>query len=113
MILNFTNNEINDKIDKIFKFVDTDNSSSIEYQEFIRACITKESLINDDILNFAFGFFDKDGSGQITVQELYDVFSAENIVSENILKLIIDEIDTNGDGQISFDEFKNMMKFIK
>ena len=103
---------MNDKVDKVFRVVDSDNSGSIEYQEFIRACITKESLINDDILNFAFGFFDKDGSGQITVQELHNIFSAENIVSERMLKVIVDEIDTNGDGQISFDEFKNMMKFI-
>ena len=100
------------EVDQIFNCVDSDKNGFIEYQEFLRACINKESILDEGTLRYAFEFFDKDGSGQITVEELQQVFYQEEDnknVSEKVLKLLVDEIDTNKDGQISYEEFKNMM----
>ena len=69
--------------------------------------------MDNRIIKFAFRYFDKDGSGKITYDEIEEVFqnsiSDKTKVSES-LKKIIAEVDTNGDGIISFNEFSNIMK---
>jgi len=102
------------EVEAIFKNVDNDNNGYIEYEEFIRACIDRNKLFNDEYLKLAFNFFDLEGSGQITVKNLKDVFGGggDLIVSSNIIRGIMGDIDLHGDGQISYDEFKKMMKKI-
>ncbi|CAG7726573.1 unnamed protein product [Allacma fusca] len=54
----------------------------------------------------AFGFFDKDGDGSITKDELGIVMrSLGQFASEEELKEMLKEVDINGDGTFSFDEF--------
>ena len=90
-----------------------DNNGYIEYEEFVRAAVSKERFINENVLRFAFRYFDKDGSGEITFNEIEDVFreslTDKNKVHESLEK-IIGEVDVNGDGVISFEEFTNIMK---
>ena len=97
----------------IFKNLDMDNNGYIEYEEFVRAAVSKERFLNENVLRFAFRYFDKDGSGEITFNEIEEVFKQsiadKNKVHES-LKKIISEVDTNGDGVISFDEFSTVMK---
>ena len=90
-----------------------DNNGYIEYEEFVRAAVSKERFINENVLKFAFRYFDKDGSGEITFDEIEDVFKesvADKSKVHDSLKKIISEVDTNGDGIISFSEFSNIMK---
>lgn len=102
------------EIDDIFKKLDSDNNGFIEYEEFVRASINKEALVTDEILKFAFNFFDKDGSGQITIGELKNIFcnNQDKQISEELMKKIMEEIDTDGNLEISFSEFKEMMQNI-
>ena len=97
----------------IYKNIDMDNNGYIEYEEFVRAAVSKEKFLNENVLRFAFRYFDKDGSGEITFNEIEEVFKQsiadKNKVHES-LKKIISEVDTNGDGVISFDEFSTVMK---
>jgi len=97
----------------IYKNLDMDNNGFIEYEEFVRAAIDKEIFITDHILLFAFKHFDKDGSGEITFDEIEKVFKKsirdKSKVHESLLK-IIKEVDINGDGKISFAEFCRVMK---
>ena len=112
-ILNKNEDEAKKEVDRMFLSVDADKSGFIEYEEFIRACINKETLLNDSYLKFAFSFFDKDGSGQITVNEIKEVFCGGNAnVSNKLIEKLIAKIDTDGDGQVSFAEFKKMMRQI-
>jgi len=100
-------------VSQIYKNIDMDNNGYIEYEEFVRAAVSKEKFTNDNILRFAFRYFDKDGSGEITFDEIEEVFK-ESITDKNkvhnTLKQIIKEVDINGDGVISFEEFSNVMK---
>ena len=100
-------------VDQIFKNIDMDNNGYIEYEEFVRAAVSKERFINENVLRFAFRYFDKDGSGEITFDEIEDVFresvADKNKVHESLQK-IIGEVDSNGDGVISFEEFTHIMK---
>ena len=100
-------------VDQIFKNIDMDNNGYIEYEEFVRAAVNKEHFLNENVLKFAFRYFDKDGSGEITFDEIESVFKESITDKKNVseaLKKIISEVDTNGDGIISFNEFADIMK---
>ena len=43
--------------------VDTDGNGSIDYSEFVTACINKESILSKKRLKAAFRIFDKDNNG--------------------------------------------------
>ena len=103
----FTKEEVENEVNIIFKNIDNDNNGSIEYEEFVRAVIGKEKLLSEEILLFAFHFFDKDGSGDITIDEMQVIFGEE--IDRAELEKLIKEIDINEDSQISFQEFKTMM----
>ena len=100
-------------VEQIYKNIDMDNNGYIEYEEFVRAAVSKERFINENVLRFAFRYFDKDGSGEITFDEIEDVFKqsvTDKAKVHESLKQIISEVDSNGDGIISFTEFSDIMK---
>lgn len=49
---------------------DVDNSGTIDYGEFIAATLHLNKVEREDHLVAAFSYFDKDGSGYITQDEL-------------------------------------------
>lgn len=49
---------------------DTDNSGTIDYGEFIAAMLHINKIQKEDHMYAAFSYFDKDGSGYITQDEL-------------------------------------------
>lgn len=49
---------------------DVDNSGTIDYGEFIAATLHFNKIEREDHLFAAFSYFDKDGSGYITADEL-------------------------------------------
>ena len=104
---------LKDDVRQIFKNLDMDNNKYIEYEEFVRAAVSKEKFMTDNVLRFAFRYFDKDGSGEITFDEIEEVFKKSVTNKDNVhdgLQKIIKEVDINGDGIISFDEFSIVMK---
>jgi calcium-dependent protein kinase len=100
-------------VEQIYRNIDMDNNGYIEYEEFVRAAVSKDKFLNENVLRFAFRYFDKDGSGEITFDEIEDVFK-ESITDKSkvheSLSQIINEVDANGDGVISFKEFADIMK---
>ncbi len=114
---NLKGNDIKDKVDIIFKNIDTDHNGYIEYEEFIRAAVNPKIFISRNYLKFAFSYFDKDGSGDISFNEVKERFmqnqeNTNNELIEKLLKQNFDQIDINKDGTLSFDEFCHMMKNI-
>lgn len=59
----------------------------------------------------AFDYFDKDGSGSISSDELLQVMRAmgQNPTEDELLNLVM-EVDIDGNGTIDFPEFLDMMK---
>ena len=100
-------------VDEIYKNLDMDNNGYIGYEEFVRASVSKDYFVKDNVLRFAFRYFDKDGSGEITFDEIEELF-AQSINDKNkireTLNNIIKEVDVNNDGKINFDEFSKVMK---
>lgn len=98
-------------VEEIFSRIDNDDNGCIQYEEFIRAGIDKRIFLDEEILHFAFDYFDKDGSGSITLEEVATIFCVENdpALTMELMKKIIKGIDTDGNGEISYDEFATMM----
>lgn len=71
---------------------DVDNSGTIDYGEFIAATVHLNKLEREEHLVAAFRYFDKDGSGYITVDELQQA-CAEHHMTDVLLEDIIREVD--------------------
>ena len=97
----------------IFIKLDDNKNGYIECEEFIRAGIDKKLLKSKKVLRFTFDFLDKDRNGEISIEELKEVFRNEGEYNDddydkNMIELV-KSIDTDLNGRISFDEFYNMM----
>ena len=71
-----------------------DNSGTIDYGEFIAATLHMNKLEREENLVSAFSFFDKDGSGFITIDELSEAcreFGLDDVHLEDMIK----DIDQN------------------
>ncbi|RVW23629.1 Calcium-dependent protein kinase 20 [Vitis vinifera] len=88
---------------------DIDNSGTIDYGEFVAAMLHLNKIEKEDHLYAAFSYFDKDGSGYITQDELQQAceqFGLEAIHLEDVIR----EVDQDNDGRIDYSEFVAMMQ---
>ena len=109
-LLNFVSEEFLSNYDEIFSLLDGDNNGYLDYEEFLRATLDRSFFVNENVLNFAFKFFDKDNSGYISRDKIKSYFIGTKM-SEELFSNIFDEIDRNKDGKIDFNEFKEMMMY--
>lgn len=68
---------------------DIDNSGTIDYEEFVAATLHMNKVDTEDHLFAAFSYFDKDGSGYITLDELQEAckeFGVDDVHLEEIIK---------------------------
>lgn len=101
--------EAKETVDKIMQQVDNDKSGNIDYSEFLKACSNYNKLVSRENLETAFQLFDKDGSGDITIEELRDVLGKELVMQDDYWRQIVVEVDQNGDGVIDLKEFISLM----
>ena len=102
--------EINEIIDGIFLMLDSSNSGFIQYEQFLRACLRKEKILNDKYLLYAFNFIDKDGIGKLTIQSIKHSFGGnENNISDAVFENIFKEVPHIKDNEMNYEEFKIMM----
>ena len=69
-----------------------DNSGTIDWGEFIAATVHLNKLEREEHLVAAFKYFDKDGSGYITVDELQQACKEHNM-GNVLIEDIIKEVD--------------------
>lgn len=104
--------EANRRIEDLFLTLDGDNSGFIEYEEFLRACLDKETILKEELLQYAFNFFDKNGADEITRNQLYEMFKSCNHHKKHITAIcsnIINEHDKKKKGTIDYNDFKQMI----
>merc|ERR1711862_773387 len=87
----------------MFKCLDTDGSTRIEYSEFLAAVIPDDSKLQEDILRRTFARFDRNGDGQVCRGELLHVLGESCNASE--IEDLLQDADTSGDGNLNFEEF--------
>ncbi|PON42071.1 Calcium dependent protein kinase [Parasponia andersonii] len=97
------------EIHHLMQAADVDNSGTIDYGEFIAATLHLNKVNKEDHLVAAFSYFDRDGSGYITQDELQracDEFGIEDVHLEEMIR----EVDQDNDGRIDYNEFVAMMQ---
>lgn len=65
------------------------NSGSIDYVEFVAAMLNSNKIDKEDHLYTAFSYFDKDGSGYITADELQkacEEFGLQDVHLEEMIR---------------------------
>ncbi|GLT52207.1 hypothetical protein SLA2020_255600 [Shorea laevis] len=97
------------EIKSLMDAADIDNNGTIEYGEFLAATLHLNKMEREENLVAAFSYFDKDGSGYITIDELQQAckdFGLGDVHLDEMIK----EIDQDNDGRIDYGEFAAMMK---
>ncbi|KAK8590250.1 hypothetical protein V6N13_089011 [Hibiscus sabdariffa] len=97
------------EINGLMQAADIDNSGTIDYSEFIAAMLHLNKIQKEDHLFAAFNYFDKDGSGYITPDELQQAceqFGLQDVHLEEVIR----EVDQDNDGRIDYSEFVAMMQ---
>ncbi len=97
------------EFEEIMVDLDKDCNGVIDYSEFLTAAINKNQLINARNLKIAFQMIDRDHSGQITIDELKNVFEMHMKKDDQLWNSIMKEVDKNKDGFISYEEFEEVM----
>jgi len=72
--------------------------------------VNRNDLLSDEKLRVAFDYYDKDGSGDISIDELKEALGKGKNISDSVWNKIIQEVDEDGNGEIDFEEFKTMMR---
>ncbi|KAG6512601.1 calcium-dependent protein kinase 20-like [Zingiber officinale] len=95
----------------LLEAADTDGNGFLDYGEFVAVSIHLRKIGNDEHLQRAFGYFDKNKSGYIEIEELKSCLSDDlGLNHEEVINAIIRDVDTDKDGKISYEEFAAMMK---
>jgi calcium-dependent protein kinase len=103
---------LKEDVDKIFENLDNTGGKYLDYEEFIRAAIDKSIFLTDDNMLFAFNYFDKDGKGEITIDDLCSIFSGGILSKSDLEKTrkIIKEVSSSHDEKIRYNDFCGIMK---
>ncbi|XP_078591012.1 uncharacterized protein LOC144870558 isoform X2 [Branchiostoma floridae x Branchiostoma japonicum] len=85
------------------KLIDTNEDGAVSVEEFI--AMMERSRMMDSTLEL-FKFFDKDGSGFLTKEEIRQAMKElGSEQSDGELDVMMKEYDTDGDGKINYEEF--------
>ena len=102
--------EVNKKIDTLILLLDCNKNGIIEYEEFLRACIDKNELLNDKYLNYAFKFLDTENKNLLSEEQINSAFfPSENKMFEYSLTKDLIQLDEDRNEMINFEEFKILM----
>ncbi len=76
------------------------------------ATINRQKLLSKERLEAVFNFFDKDGNGFLTADELKEVFNPGNTkdIDDGVWLELIKEVDQNGDNKVPFYIIKPLLK---
>jgi calcium-dependent protein kinase len=102
--------EVDEMVDVLFQRLDGDKNGYIEFEEFLRACVDKKTLMTKKKLKYAFKFLDKNNTNTLNAQKILNAFLAKsNKEFEAIFNITLKEVDKDNDGIINFNEFVELM----
>ena len=91
-----------------FRIVDENNTQTIDFNEFKKACKTFNFGLDDNQMRIAFVAFDRDNNGEIDYDEFIRSIRGEmNEFRQKLVQQAFDTLDVNKNGEISFEEIKN------
>lgn len=91
----------NEDIENAMSVMDSNKNGYIDYTEFIAACLQTYTYLKENHLKTAFSYFDKDGSGTISMDELRSCLQNDDFtLAEDEVQKLLEEVDANKDGQV-------------
>eukprot|EP00897_Mesotaenium_endlicherianum_P006817 jgi/Mesen1/6163/ME000316S05215 len=97
------------EIENLMEETDIDKSGEIEYGEFLAGTLHLSKIEKQETLLKTFTYFDKDGSGYITREELEHACADLGLANMSTQEMIR-EADADHDGMIDYAEFVAMMR---
>jgi len=97
-----------EKVKQFIEKIDINDNGVIEYSEFLTISSLINNEINENMLKEVFNFYDRNGNGYVTADDLKEIFE-ETDMKDEIYQYMVDEIDKNNDGKITFQEFCQMI----
>ena len=95
-----------DQLNQVIKSVDFNENGSIEYEEFVRVTLPKESLFTEDNLKYAFDMFDVDKKGIITLNNFKEILGIKKVKDKKIYQELLKEIPLHENEEMNLDAFK-------
>ena len=91
-----------------FRIVDENNTQTIDFNEFKKACKNFNFGLDDNQMRIAFVAFDRDNTGEIDYDEFIRSVRGEmNEFRQKLVQQAFDILDVNKNGEISFEEIKS------
>lgn len=100
------------KLEEFCETLDINKNESIDYSEFLALCLSGLHITDQGYLKTAFEYFDLNGDGFISNDELREVLTGGElgiILPEHEISKIVAEVDRNNDRCIDYVEFLDMM----
>lgn len=98
------------QLSDLFDEMDENRNESIEFQELIRALSDEGKLLSEKNLREAFKFFDIDGNGEISWNEIADIVFKGKTMNKNITTEFLEEIgEKDLNVKIGFEQFSNVI----
>lgn len=95
-----------EELNTIFASVDADGMGTINYTEWLAAAIKPADVATEKVARDVFDFFDTDGTGSISFDDLREVLGDE--AAEAVTSHRSDE----GKARLDWNEFKSLMRDI-
>jgi len=93
---------------RAFMIADSDNSKTIDFNEFKNFCHNYRFDIPDSDLKSLFEKFDRDRSGKIDYEEFTSTLTGEmSDYRKNLVRKVFNKFDKNGNGEIELEEIRN------
>jgi Ca2+-binding EF-hand superfamily protein len=114
-ILNVIREKLNNRgvqgicsLSRNFRIVDENNTQTIDFNEFQKACKTFNFGLDENQMRIAFVAFDRDNTGEIDYDEFIRSIRGEmNEFRQKLVQQAFDILDVNKNGEITFEEIKN------
>jgi len=106
-------NPIESRVQELLDEYDADKSGTLSFSEFVTLWSDELMDAQDDEIMFqrAFQFFDKDGNGDISLNEFREVLTElGDPLKESELDLFFRLVDKNGDGRLQYDEVLGFLR---
>eukprot|EP00937_MAST-01D_sp_MAST-1D-sp2_P000754 g754.t1 len=98
----------------LFELIDTDNTQSLDFHEFVHALVTFACFDKTDMTKFCFFVFDNDKNGYIEEDELDYLLECLHSTTGGLGIQSVDELmqqlDVDSDGRITFTEFERLCR---